>query len=183
MISCNSVKKSHATVESKSNYIEPYSPPASLSYSSQKKSDNTVTLSMSCSSDAIHDIILNNLKSSKIQLPPFSNKLNLECYSDDPPQLSDNVEDLFSICREPVPKKKKTSHEPRDTQPQTDTPLVKGKCDEVSQTLSDQATSKIHHESDEEQYRLEAYAEDEWAHSTEPTTSSGKKQKMVTSLI
>lgn len=54
---------------------------------------------MSCTSDPIHDIVLNNFRSSKAILPPFKTNFNLECNSDDPPVLSDKLEDLFSFKR------------------------------------------------------------------------------------
>ena len=57
-----------------------------------------MTLLLTCTSDPIHDIILNNLKSNEISLPPFERNFNLQCNADDHnPVLSDNIEDLFSF--------------------------------------------------------------------------------------
>ena len=124
-----------------------------------------MTLSMSCSSDEIHDILLNNLPSSKnVNLPPFRNAFNLECYADDDlPQLSDNIEELFSIRREPEPESNRNAQQPL---PQLLHVELKS-SQEGSQTepLFDQ--------------HLEQEREEEPMESFEPTTSSGLKRKMV----
>lgn len=63
----------------------------------KNKEDDSLTLFLACTSDPIHDILLNNFRSSEIKIPPFQARMNLQCSSDDQNQvLSDNIDDLFT---------------------------------------------------------------------------------------
>jgi len=147
-------------------YQETFS--ASLSYS-RKNNDDSVTLSMSCSSDEIHDILLNNMPFSKnVNFPPFKNTFNLECYADDQPQLSDNIEDLFSIKREPEPKYETIAEHPLSDTPHQDDLSNR---DELQTNAELPAANEIFEENQDE--------EEETDESYEPTLSSGQKRKLV----
>lgn len=81
----------------------------------KNKEDDSLTLFLACTSDPIHDILLNNFRSSEIKIPPFQARMNLQCSSDDQNQvLSDNIDDLFTYKiivekENPVPEKTQES--------------------------------------------------------------------------
>ena len=91
-----------STNEAKSFYLEPFT------FKSPKFSNNQLkktshSLDLTCSSDILNDIYLNNKSSSSSSfpnIPPFKDAFNLECISDgdQSPLISDDINDLFTFC-------------------------------------------------------------------------------------